>query len=113
MRKTYHTDLSDPEWARIEPNIPVPKAPGDLDSILHAKSSTPSSTSSAAGVLGAFCPTTSPLEDRPSLLQDLATRWGLGAAQRGAARALASTAGEKPAPQRRDGRLTVGQNDRG
>ena len=28
MRKTYHTDLSDSEWARIEPQLPVPKAPG-------------------------------------------------------------------------------------
>jgi transposase len=28
MRKTYHTDLSDSEWARIEPYLPVPKAPG-------------------------------------------------------------------------------------
>jgi len=28
MRKTYHTDLSDSEWARIEPYLPVPKASG-------------------------------------------------------------------------------------
>ena len=28
MRKTYQTDLSDSEWARIEPHLPVPKAPG-------------------------------------------------------------------------------------
>ena len=28
MRKTYHTDLSDSEWARIEPFLPVPKAAG-------------------------------------------------------------------------------------
>jgi putative transposase len=28
MRKTYQTDLSDSEWARIEPFLPVPKAPG-------------------------------------------------------------------------------------
>ena len=28
MRKTYHTDLSDKEWARIEPHLPVPKAVG-------------------------------------------------------------------------------------
>ena len=32
MRKTYYTDLCDSEWARIEPRIephlPVPKAPG-------------------------------------------------------------------------------------
>ena len=28
MRKTYYTDLSDSEWARIEPYLPVPKAPG-------------------------------------------------------------------------------------
>ena len=28
MRKTYQTDLSDSEWARIEPYLPVPKAPG-------------------------------------------------------------------------------------
>jgi putative transposase len=28
MRKTYHTDLSDTEWARIEPHLPIPKASG-------------------------------------------------------------------------------------
>src|SRR5215216_1495996 len=28
MRKTYPTDLSDTEWARIEPHLPVPKAFG-------------------------------------------------------------------------------------
>jgi putative transposase len=28
MRKTYQTDLSDAEWARIEPHLPVPKTPG-------------------------------------------------------------------------------------
>src|SRR5215207_10220191 len=53
------------------------------------------------------------LEDCPSLLQDLAARWGLGAAEHRAARALAGTAGEKPTAQRWDGRLTVGQNHRG
>ena len=28
MRKTYYTDLSDSEWVRIEPHLPVPKASG-------------------------------------------------------------------------------------
>ena len=28
MRKTYSTDLSDAEWACIEPYLPTPKAPG-------------------------------------------------------------------------------------
>jgi putative transposase len=28
MRKTYQTDLSDSEWARIEPHLPAPKAVG-------------------------------------------------------------------------------------
>jgi putative transposase len=28
MRKTYYTDLSNTEWARIEPHLPVPKASG-------------------------------------------------------------------------------------
>jgi hypothetical protein len=28
MSKTYQTDLSDSEWARIEPHLPVPKAVG-------------------------------------------------------------------------------------
>ena len=28
MRKTYPTDLSDAEWARIQPHLSVPKAPG-------------------------------------------------------------------------------------
>jgi putative transposase len=28
MRRAYQTDLSDAEWACIEPHIPTPKAPG-------------------------------------------------------------------------------------
>jgi Putative transposase of IS4/5 family (DUF4096) len=28
MRKPYPTDLSDAEWACIEPHLPTPKAPG-------------------------------------------------------------------------------------
>src|SRR5215216_3585839 len=28
MRRAYQTDLSDAEWAYIEPHIPTPKAPG-------------------------------------------------------------------------------------
>src|SRR5215211_3850559 len=51
------------------------------------------------------------LEDRPSLLQGLAHRRCVGAAKRGAAPALAGTAGEKPTTQCWDGRLTVGQDD--
>src|SRR5215216_3397630 len=53
------------------------------------------------------------LEDCPSLLQDLAPRWGLGAAEHRAARALASTAGEKPTTQRGNGRFAIDQDYRG
>jgi transposase len=28
MRRAYQSDLSDAEWALIEPHLPVPKAPG-------------------------------------------------------------------------------------
>ena len=28
MRRAYQTDLSNAEWALIEPHLPVPKAPG-------------------------------------------------------------------------------------
>ena len=28
MRRAYQTDLSDTEWACIEPHLPTPKAPG-------------------------------------------------------------------------------------
>src|SRR5829696_3582786 len=62
--------------------------------------------------LAAFAPRLPTLEDRPSLLQDLAARRCLGAAKYGAAPALAGTEGEKPTTQRWDGRLTVGQDDR-
>jgi len=37
----------------------------------------------------------------------------VGAAKQGIARALAGPAGEKPPAQRRNGRFTIGQNDRG
>ncbi len=28
MRRAYQTDLSDAEWALIEPHLPAPRAPG-------------------------------------------------------------------------------------
>jgi hypothetical protein len=90
-RKTYYTDLSDSEWARIEPHLPVPNAPGrprlyPLCKVLNALSS----TLSVVAVPGGFCLTTSrPGRDRPSLLQDLAARRCLGAAKYGAAPAFA------------------------
>src|SRR5215207_649494 len=109
MRKTYHTDLSDSEWARIEPYLPVPKAPGRprihspreiLNAILLHRPQ--------RMCLAAFAPRLPALEDRPSLLQDLAARWCVGAAKYGAAPALAGTEGQKPPAQCWDGRLTVG-----
>src|SRR5215212_1521588 len=115
MRKTYYTDLSDNEWARIEPHLPSRKPPGDLGYTLPARFLTLSSMCSVAAVPGGFCRTTSRLgRPRPSLLlQDLAARWGLGAAKHHAARALAGAAGEKPQAQRGNGRFTIGQDDRG
>ncbi len=112
MRKTYPTDLSDSEWARIEPYLPVPKAPGRPR--VHPLS--PSARDPKRYLLhrpqrmclasvAARLPT---LEDRPSLLQDLAHRRYLGAAKHSAMPAFTGTTGEKPAPQRWDGRLTVG-----
>jgi hypothetical protein len=58
--------------------------------------------------LAAFAPRLPALEDCPSLLQDLAARWCVGAAKYGAAPALAGTEGQKPPAQCWDGRLTVG-----
>ena len=113
MRKTYHTDLSDSEWARVEPHLPVPKAPAGLGFTLCVRSSTLSSTSSAADVPGAYCRMIS-RPGRPSITTSGVWRLdGVGAAKYGAAPALAGTEGQKPAAQCWDGRLTVGQNDRG
>src|ERR671926_1798716 len=60
MRRAYQTDLSDAEWACIEPHLPTPKAPGrprvhSLREILITPSS---STSSKAAVHGAYFPMT-------------------------------------------------------
>jgi hypothetical protein len=58
MRRTYPTDLSDAEWARIKPHLPTPKAPGrprvhSLREILNAIFY----MGSAVAVLGACCRT--------------------------------------------------------
>ena len=58
MRRAYPTDLSDVEWACLEPYLPTHAGIGRPR--LHsscARSSTPSSTSSVADVPGACCRT--------------------------------------------------------
>ena len=116
MRRAYitdlSTDLSDAEWAYLDANLPAPQPYGRP--LIH---SPPKILKSVfylleAGVPSGSCPTTSSLENCPSLLQDVTYRPHFGAAKHGTARALAGTAGKKPAAQRWDGRLTVGQNDR-
>src|SRR3712207_1050968 len=60
MRRAYQTDLSDAEWACIEPHLPTPKAPGrPRVHTLRERSSTPSSTSSVVAVPGAYRHTSS------------------------------------------------------
>src|SRR5215210_7076577 len=93
---------------------PVPKAPGrpwlhPLREILNAIFL----HRPQRMCLAAFAPRLPALEDCPSLLQDLAARRCVGAAKYGAAPALAGTEGQQPPAQRWDGRLTVGQDDRG
>src|SRR5215217_4001750 len=59
MRRAYQTDLSDAEWACIEPHLPTPRAPGrPRVHTLRERSLTLSSTLSAADVPGAYCHTT-------------------------------------------------------
>src|SRR5215216_5200055 len=56
MRKRYPTDLSDAEWACIEPYLPTPEASGrPRVHTLCVSSLTLSSTSCEAAVLGACC----------------------------------------------------------
>ena len=69
MKKAYQTDLSDAEWACIEPHLPIPDAIGrPRVHSLREISSTPSSTWSVAAALGACCPTTSSLPGRLSTI---------------------------------------------
>src|SRR5215218_519095 len=92
MRRAYQTDLSDAEWSYIESHIPTPKAPGrPRVHTLRERSLTPSSTSFAAAVPGAYsAPRLSSLEDRPPLLQNVAHRRHLEEASRCPAQATAS-----------------------
>ena len=66
MRKTYQSDLSDSEWARIEPHLPSLKLLVDLGFTLLARSWTLSSTCSVVAVPGVYCRTTS-RPGRPSI----------------------------------------------
>jgi hypothetical protein len=60
MRRAYQTDLSDAEWACIEPHLPTPTEPPDgPEYIPYVRSLlTPSSISCVVAVPGAYFPTT-------------------------------------------------------
>src|SRR5215218_9548818 len=63
--------------------------------------------------LATFAPRLPAVEDRLPLVQKMAYRRCVGAAQPDAVRALAGTTGEKPAAQRGDSRFSVGQDEWG
>ena len=96
MRKTYHTDLSDSEWARIKPYLPVPKAPRrprvhPLREILNA----------IFYIVRSGCAWRLLQHDFPpwKTVHHYFRIWrldGVGAAKYGAAPALAGTEGQKP-----------------
>jgi transposase len=116
MKRSYPTDLADAEWECLSSHVPAPNKRGRprihssrviLDAIFFY-------------VLRSGCPwRLLPREFPPwktvhhYLLQDLAARWGMGAAKQGIARALAGTAGEKPTAQRRNGRFAIGRDEWG
>ena len=63
-REKYPTDLTDAQWKLVRPLIPKPKPGGRPQSVDRAKSSTPSSISSAAASSGGCFPTTFPHGER-------------------------------------------------
>ena len=64
--KHYDSDLTDTEFAILEPLLPARKAKGRPRSVALRRSSTPSSTSCAAACRGGCCRTASRAERRPS-----------------------------------------------
>src|SRR5215217_5264508 len=114
MRKTYHTDLSDAEWTRIESHLPVPKAAG------RPRTHPPREILNAIFyVLRSGCAWRLLPHDFPpwKTVHHYFRVWRLDGVwerlEHCAARALTGAVGKELAAQRRNGRLTVGQNDRG
>ena len=58
-RAAYPSDLTDPQWALIEPFMPPETRAGGREPTF-TRSSTPSSTCSTRAATGSPCPTTSP-----------------------------------------------------
>jgi len=53
-RRSYPSDLSDAEWALLEPLIPAPKPGGRPAKVPRRKTGPPSTTTSASGRRKAF-----------------------------------------------------------
>ena len=79
MRRAYQTDLSNAEWALIEPHLPAPRAPGRPRlHPLRERSLTPSSTRKERLRLATSTTRISTLAHRLPLLQSLAVGWNMG-----------------------------------
>ncbi len=101
MRRAYQTDLSDAEWALVEPHLPAPRAPGRprvhplreiLDAVFYVV---------RGGCTWRLLPHDLERPGKPSttIFPPLAHRWYLGAAARGPTQEGAGTPQERPAAQ--------------
>src|SRR5829696_2496517 len=113
----YPTDLSDAEWACLKPCLLAPKKRGRGRPKVHSPRKI---LNAVFYLLKSGCPWRllprdfpPAVEDRLPLVQKMAYRRCVGAAQPDAVRAPAGTTGEKPAAQRGDSRFSVGQDEWG
>src|SRR5215212_6683892 len=114
MRRAYQTDLSDAEWALIEPIFP-PQEPQDAPALAPlARDPRRGLLRGAWRLYLAFAPARLPaLEDRLPLLSSLAHRRHLGAVARGPSPKGPGTLGEKRTTYSRHHRFTERQDHRG
>src|SRR5215218_10287881 len=103
MRRAYQTDLSDAEWALIEPIFPPRELPGARGCIPCARSSTLSSSTWCVAAAPGACSRTTSRRGRASTTttsEPGASTGQLGAAARGTAQEGAGVPWEEPPAQR-------------
>ena len=106
----YPSDLTDQEWALVEPLLPPAKSGGDRAAWTCAKCSMPCSTWTAPGVNGGPAQRLSALADGVDLLPPVAQRRHLGTSPYGPARAGARQGRPGADAQRGHHRQSIGED---
>ena len=110
-RRAYPTDLTDAQWAILEPLVPPPQPGGRPPAHARRELINAMLYVLRGGVRGAPAPRPAALADRVSLLPAVADGRHLGAGQRRTARAGAAAGGARPHAECGDPRQPEREDD--